>query len=99
MKKTIILMGVLVFVLVLTACATVKVDNLIHPAQPIGKIEVLAIKVESGFTLKEEIRLKKAVADELFKNGFKVKETSDILLEIEIEDILINSGSPATFGS
>lgn len=75
-------------------CATTEVKNIVRSHQPVGKIETLTVKVESGFApSKQGTRLKKTFSDELQKNGFKVEQTSDIFLEIEIENILLGSGS------
>ncbi len=84
-----ILMILLAFAL--TACATTKVENIVRSAQPVGKIETLLIQVETSFA--EGRRLRRIITNELQKSGIKVAEKSDVVLEIEIENIQIGSGT------
>lgn len=61
MKRFLLLIMVLAL---LASCATTEVKNIVRSQQPIGKVEALAIKVESGFApSKEGTKLKKTVAD------------------------------------
>jgi len=82
---------IILVVIALTACATTKVDNIVRSAQPVGKIEILSLQVETGFA--EGRRLKNAITGELQKNGIKVVEKSDIVLEIGIESVQIGTGT------
>ena len=94
MKRLLIISLALLAFLMLAACATTEVKNIVRSQQPIGKVEALATKVESGFApSKEGTKLKKTVADELQKNGIKAEQTGDISLNVEIEDFQIPSSA------
>ncbi|MCL4456708.1 MAG: hypothetical protein M1147_05685 [Nitrospirae bacterium] len=80
---------------IITACATTKVNNIVRSQRSIGNIGTpMMIKVESGFApSKQGTILKKTVSDELQKNGFKIEQSSDIVLNVEIEDFQIPSSA------
>ena len=53
--KRFLIIGLVLFVVALASgCATVKVDNIVRFTQPIGKIEALTVKIESGFASSKE---------------------------------------------
>lgn len=93
MKKVVLIEILALLAMLTVGCATTEVKNIVRK-QPAGKIEALTVKIESGFTLsKEGTKLKKAVADELQKNGIKVEQITEVVLNIEIEDLQIPSAA------
>jgi hypothetical protein len=54
----------------LIGCSTVRVENISRSAHPIGKIEALAVQIESGsLSVKGARNFEKIIANELQKMG------------------------------
>ncbi|MBT9537787.1 MAG: hypothetical protein IVZ94_06605 [Nitrospirae bacterium] len=65
LKFTVVIMAMIV-----AGCASVKVENISRSIHPIGKIEALAIQIESGsLSVKRAKDFEKIIANELQKMG------------------------------
>jgi uncharacterized protein YcfL len=83
---------VVIIAMLLAGCAATKIENIVRSQQSIGKIETLAMQIETGFvSAKEGTKLKQVITNELQKNGIRAEAISDISLGIEIDDFQIPS--------